>query len=223
MPLRNPNFTGRDSDLGNLARDLAARSPVMVHSLHGMGGVGKTQLATEYAHTHMRDYDLVWWVPAEEPAAIPDQFTALPAKLDLDPDDDPAALQAQVHDRLRTCTGAGTLPAAGTPPSPPCGTLAWSGSAARTPQRSSCSVCAPIWPEPIPLDLFTGHPDLLPEPLSATAADPIAFADTVTVLTDYSLAKRTPTGLQLHRLIQATMRARNDSPLPAGGTPQRQP
>ena len=85
------------------------------------------------------------------------------------------------------------------------------------------SVCAYLAPEPIPLDLFTGHPDLLPEPLSATAADPIAFADTVTVLTDYSLAKRTPTGLQLHRLIQATMRARNDSPLPAGGTPQRQP
>ena len=31
-------------------------------------------------------------------------------------------------------------------------------------------LCAYLAPEPIPLDLFTGHADLLPEPLSAAAA-----------------------------------------------------
>ena len=42
-----------------------------VQSVRGMGGVGKTQLATEYAYPHATDYDLVWWIAAEEPADDP--------------------------------------------------------------------------------------------------------------------------------------------------------
>ena len=69
-------------------------------------------------------------------------------------------------------------------------------------------ICAYLAPEPVPLDLFTAHADLLPEPLAAAAADPLAFNDALMVLVDYSLAKRTAAGLQLHRLVQATTRAR---------------
>ena len=105
VPARNPNFTGRGPELEELARALAAGTAVTVHSVHGMGGVGKTQLATEYAHAHATDYDLVWWVAAEEPAAIPDQFAALAARLGLDPAADPEALRALVHDRLRSVPG----------------------------------------------------------------------------------------------------------------------
>src|SRR4051794_278616 len=43
-------------------------------------------------------------------------------------------------------------------------------------------------PDPIPLTLFTGHPELLDEPLRATATDPDALTDTVGVLVGYSLA-----------------------------------
>ena len=57
------------------------------------------------------------------------------------------------------------------------------------------SICAYLAPEPIPLDLFTAHPDLLSGPLASVAADPLKFNDALMVLVDYSLAKRTPAGL----------------------------
>ena len=49
--------------------------------LHGMGGVGKTQLATEYAHRFAGAYELVWWVDAEQTELMGDQFAALGAEL----------------------------------------------------------------------------------------------------------------------------------------------
>ena len=43
---------------------------VVAQALYGLGGVGKTQLALEYAHRFMADYDLVWWVPSERSEEI---------------------------------------------------------------------------------------------------------------------------------------------------------
>jgi hypothetical protein len=61
-------------------------------------------------------------------------------------------------------------------------------------------VCAYLAPEPVPLDLFTAHADLLPAPLSAAAADRLAFTEAIGVLADYSLATRSRAGIQVHRL-----------------------
>jgi hypothetical protein len=105
VPARNPHFTGRGPDLSVMARGLAAGSTVTVHSVRGLGGVGKTQLAVEYAYAHATDYDLVWWIAAEEPASMPDQFTALAARLGLDPAADPGAVRDQVHGALRGVPG----------------------------------------------------------------------------------------------------------------------
>jgi hypothetical protein len=74
-------------------------------------------------------------------------------------------------------------------------------------------------PEPIPLDLFTAHADLLPPPLAAAAADELAFSEVIGTLVDYSLAKRTQSGLQLHRLVQGVIRAR-DAGKPGATAPQ---
>jgi hypothetical protein len=76
VPPRNPAFTGRGELLDQLHERLhpgraAAVVQVQAQALHGLGGVGKTQLALEYAHAHAEAYDLIWWVTAEQPAAIP--------------------------------------------------------------------------------------------------------------------------------------------------------
>ncbi|WP_308123724.1 FxSxx-COOH system tetratricopeptide repeat protein [Modestobacter marinus] len=83
-PARNPHFTGRDDMLAELRRRLRAEQPTLVvQALYGLGGVGKTQLALEYAHRYAADYDLVWWIDAEQPVLIPDQLARLAARLDL--------------------------------------------------------------------------------------------------------------------------------------------
>ena len=98
VPARNPNFTGRGGEIAGVAAGLTAGPRITVH---GLGGVGKTALAAEYAYAHAGDYDLVWWVTADEPALIADQFVALAAGLGLEPDPDPDAVRAQVHEALR--------------------------------------------------------------------------------------------------------------------------
>lgn len=68
-------------------------------------------------------------------------------------------------------------------------------------------LCAYLAPVPIPLNLFTDHPEHLPAPLGHIAGDLLAFAETVGILVDYSLVRRTDDDLLLlHRLVQAVIR-----------------
>jgi tetratricopeptide (TPR) repeat protein len=45
-------------------------------ALTGLGGVGKTQLAVEYAYRQQADYDLVWWVRGEQPTTLVGDYAA---------------------------------------------------------------------------------------------------------------------------------------------------
>ncbi|MDQ0605270.1 tetratricopeptide (TPR) repeat protein [Streptomyces canus] len=91
LPARNAAFTGRDSLLADLRKALAADQRVAVQALHGRGGVGKTQLAIEYAHRFAGAYECAWWIPAEDPTLIPDQLARLAVDKELVPSATPAA------------------------------------------------------------------------------------------------------------------------------------
>ena len=77
VPARNAGFVGRDALLVEVRSRLAGGRAVAVVALDGRGGVGKTQLAAEYAHRFCGEYELAWWVRAEDPALIPGQLAVL--------------------------------------------------------------------------------------------------------------------------------------------------
>ncbi|MEU6200409.1 FxSxx-COOH system tetratricopeptide repeat protein [Streptomyces sp. NPDC047061] len=68
VPQRNSTFTGRGYILEKVREQLRSGMTAVLpqhQALFGMGGVGKTQIALEYVHRFSADYDLVWWVSAE--------------------------------------------------------------------------------------------------------------------------------------------------------------
>ncbi len=81
VPPRNPGFTGRDQMLADVRDALLGGGRAVVQALAGMGGVGKTQLAAEYAYRFASGYDVVWWIAAEQAGLIGEQVAALAGAL----------------------------------------------------------------------------------------------------------------------------------------------
>ncbi|MFE2508880.1 FxSxx-COOH system tetratricopeptide repeat protein [Streptomyces naganishii] len=84
VPPRNRAFTGRVQLLQDLHRRLQeGTTAVLPEALQGMGGVGKSQLAVEYVYRHLHEYQVIWWIPSEQPQQIRQFLVMLAGRLGL--------------------------------------------------------------------------------------------------------------------------------------------
>ncbi|HET6481064.1 MAG TPA: FxSxx-COOH system tetratricopeptide repeat protein [Actinoplanes sp.] len=92
IPPRNPSFTGRE-ELLQVMRTRLDGEPWQPLILHGLSGVGKTSIATEFVHREMEShrYDAVWWIVAEQVARTRSTLAAVgerpPLELELSQSD----------------------------------------------------------------------------------------------------------------------------------------
>jgi tetratricopeptide (TPR) repeat protein len=83
---RNPHFTGREDVLQQLEAALLQNNTAALtqpQAIRGLGGIGKTQTAVEYAYRHRHDYNAVFWVRAELQEELIAGFTAIAQVLQL--------------------------------------------------------------------------------------------------------------------------------------------
>lgn len=90
VPPRNSNFTGREDLLDRIHRSLGRhmQSTLIPQPLHGLGGVGKSQLAVEFAYRYQSGYQLVWWIPADDERSIRRSLVSLARRLGLSESED---------------------------------------------------------------------------------------------------------------------------------------
>lgn len=81
IPARSVNFTRGGDLIAGLHEALRGDGRAVVHAMHGIGGVGKSTAAIEYAHQHRKNYDIAWWVASEEPTMIPEGLAELATAL----------------------------------------------------------------------------------------------------------------------------------------------
>ena len=91
----NPLFTGRVADLKKLADALvnhASSGTVITQAITGMGGLGKTQLAVEFAYRYGNQFQGVHWLNLADPTTLDSEIASCGQKMGLEnwPDDQPS-------------------------------------------------------------------------------------------------------------------------------------
>lgn len=90
---RNAGFIGREDILQKLyaalesspsekaSRTTSCKSCV----LHGLGGLGKSQVALEYIYRYRHQYKYIFWIRAETDAVLAESFLSILPKAGIDP------------------------------------------------------------------------------------------------------------------------------------------
>ncbi|KAJ8131983.1 hypothetical protein O1611_g1641 [Lasiodiplodia mahajangana] len=87
----NPKFSGRKDVLDTIHETLHLDFPssnLRSMALFGMGGVGKTQIALQYAYQSLQHFEAVLWIAADNAIAIGQSFSAIANGLGLFETDD---------------------------------------------------------------------------------------------------------------------------------------
>lgn len=77
------SFTGRESELTAIAATLAEGQP-RTFVLHGLGGIGKTQIAVEYFYRAAQKYHSRLWVSASSPSSLETSLLEVARRIGLD-------------------------------------------------------------------------------------------------------------------------------------------
>ncbi|MEV5506051.1 FxSxx-COOH system tetratricopeptide repeat protein [Streptomyces orinoci] len=102
VPRRNRRFTGRDELLNRLQQQLTeAEQGSAVVALLGMSGIGKTQMAAEYAHRFSSEYDVIWWVNSDTRGTQRERWGELAPELGLPVGSEPGERIRAVREALR--------------------------------------------------------------------------------------------------------------------------
>jgi len=83
IPTRNRYFTGREAELELMRTNLDDPAGPHVQVTVGMGGVGKTEFATEYVHRNISTYEIIWWIRAEHHDRVREALVKLAQRLGL--------------------------------------------------------------------------------------------------------------------------------------------
>jgi tetratricopeptide (TPR) repeat protein len=99
-PSLGPLFKGRGAFLHRLHESLTradgTTTAIVSQALYGLGGIGKTRAAVEYAWTHRADYAAVLFVQADSPEALHRNLAALTGPLAL-PEHEATDEQVRLH------------------------------------------------------------------------------------------------------------------------------
>jgi nucleoside phosphorylase/tetratricopeptide (TPR) repeat protein/uncharacterized protein with HEPN domain len=86
---QNRYFQGRTDLLDALHRAFHTGPPAepVIQALYGLGGVGKSQIAVEYAYRYRdevdEEYEIVWWIEAEDSSTLMSDYNALAEPLGI--------------------------------------------------------------------------------------------------------------------------------------------
>lgn len=103
VPPRNPFFAGRMDLLDEIRHTVSSHvlRAVLPQTLQGLAGVGKSQVTIEFCHQRRADYDLVWWVPANDELSIRRSLVSLARRIGVAEEADAQFTIDAVLDALR--------------------------------------------------------------------------------------------------------------------------
>ena len=82
--IRNGYFTGRNTVLESISKEFDTGNAVsLTQAITGLGGIGKTQTALEYAYRYAEKYDWIWWVTAENEGTVLQAYQEFALKMKL--------------------------------------------------------------------------------------------------------------------------------------------